>query len=557
MTAFPGSGNGVLPRMLSQVTAGQPRTERTSFTAESIAQRPALRILTVISVVIPAHEALAHYRDCLSSLAAQDYRDFEVIWVDSASRDGSLERVREEFPSTRVIALPSNAGYRGGTNAGCAEARGELIVVANQDVRFDAGFLTALAEGAGRYPEAAIFAPKILDFDDPDRINEAGNTLHFTGLYGSRGLGAPAGDLAEESVLAAMSGCGFMVRRSAWTAAGGFSRDFDLYDSGWHASYEDADLAWRVQLAGHTIRYLPGAVMFHKFARKPMTPARFRSYEWGRWMTLARNYSLATLLLLGPALLAVECGMLLFAASRGMLGAKLGPVLWIVRHAPLVLERRRAVQATRRVPDSVILQRMAATIDVSHHLRGLLDAAARRVLDLAVAGTLLVAAAPLMLLVALLIRVTMGRPVLFAQIRPGLDERLFTLYKFRTMSGNRVTGLGRILRRWSVDELPQLLNVIRGELSLVGPRPLLPDYLPLYTPEQARRHAVKPGITGWAQIHGRNALTWEEKFALDVWYVDHRSLLLDLRILSATLKNVLTGRGVDGPGNERFLGTPS
>jgi sugar transferase EpsL len=191
----------------------------------------------------------------------------------------------------------------------------------------------------------------------------------------------------------------------------------------------------------------------------------------------------------------------------------------------------------------------------------------KRLLDLAIAVPLLVVMLPVMAAVAFIVRVTMGSPAIFRHVRPGLDAKLFTLYKFRTMSdrrdadGNdfpdeqRMTRVGKLIRRWSLDELPQLFNVIRGDLSLVGPRPLLPDYLPLYTPEQARRHEVKPGITGWAQIHGRNALSWEEKFAHDVWYVDHRSLLLDLRILFATLGGVLTGGGVEGPGNQRFTGS--
>jgi GT2 family glycosyltransferase len=324
----------------------------------------------VISVVIPAHQALAHYRDCLSSLFAQTFRDFEVIWIDSASTDGSLQRVREEFPDVRIIALESNAGYRGGTNAGCAEARGDLILVANQDVRFDERFLAALDDAARRHAEASIFAPKVLLFDDPAQINEAGNTLHFSGLYGSRGLGAPASSYAEETPLATMSGCCFLIRRSAWEEAGGFSRDLELFVSGWHASYEDADLAWRVRLAGHAIAYIPSAMMFHKFERKPLSAARFRSYVWGRWMTLARNYRVSTLVIIAPVLLLIELGMLAFALRQGFASTQFKIAFWMLRHGRLILGRRRAVQATRRVTDAVILREMAATIDVSHRVRG-------------------------------------------------------------------------------------------------------------------------------------------------------------------------------------------
>jgi lipopolysaccharide/colanic/teichoic acid biosynthesis glycosyltransferase len=165
----------------------------------------------------------------------------------------------------------------------------------------------------------------------------------------------------------------------------------------------------------------------------------------------------------------------------------------------------------------------------------------------------------------------MGPPVFFRQLRPGLHGRPFRVVKFRTMAdardarggllpdAARLTAVGRVLRATSLDELPQLWNVLRGELSLVGPRPLLMQYLPRYSPEQARRHDVLPGVTGWAQVHGRNALSWEDKFALDVWYVDHWSPWLDLRILAATLLHVARREGISQPGHAtmpEFLGTP-
>jgi lipopolysaccharide/colanic/teichoic acid biosynthesis glycosyltransferase len=181
-------------------------------------------------------------------------------------------------------------------------------------------------------------------------------------------------------------------------------------------------------------------------------------------------------------------------------------------------------------------------------------------LDRSVASVGLICTFPIMAAVAVAIRLEGAGPVLFTQLRPGLGGRPFRLYKFRTMrdargsdgrplpDGDRLTSLGRFLRRTSLDELPQLWNVLRGELSLVGPRPLLMEYLPRYSPKQARRHLVKPGITGWAQVNGRNALSWEEKFAFDVWYVDHWSLFLDLRILARTAKSVITAHGVSSPG---------
>jgi len=186
--------------------------------------------------------------------------------------------------------------------------------------------------------------------------------------------------------------------------------------------------------------------------------------------------------------------------------------------------------------------------------------ALKRLMDVCLASFALLLLALPMLFIACVVRLSMGKPVLFRQQRPGLHDKPFTLIKFRTMRdlrdahGNllpddlRLTQLGHWLRSTSLDELPELFNVLKGEMSLVGPRPLLMEYLPRYTPEQARRHEVKPGITGWAQINGRNALTWEEKFALDVWYVDNWDLWLDIKILWWTIWKVLQREGISAQG---------
>ncbi|KPD25512.1 UDP-galactose phosphate transferase [Thermus scotoductus] len=185
----------------------------------------------------------------------------------------------------------------------------------------------------------------------------------------------------------------------------------------------------------------------------------------------------------------------------------------------------------------------------------------KRILDVVGASFALLAFGPLMLYVALRIWREMGSPVLFRQVRPGLHGKPFVMYKFRTMTEERdaegrllpdekrLTPLGKFLRQSSLDELPEFINVLKGEMSLVGPRPLLMEYLERYTPEQARRHEVKPGITGWAQVNGRNALSWEEKFRLDVWYVDNWNLLLDLKILFLTLVKVLRREGISAEGH--------
>ncbi|MFZ2889151.1 sugar transferase [Sulfuricurvum sp.] len=190
--------------------------------------------------------------------------------------------------------------------------------------------------------------------------------------------------------------------------------------------------------------------------------------------------------------------------------------------------------------------------------------------DQLLAVTLLILALPLIALIALLIVFTMGRPVLFTQRRPGLHGKIFTIYKFRTMSDTRdineellsdelrLRGVGKWVRSLSLDELPQLLNVLKGEMSFIGPRPLLPEYLPLYTLQQARRHDVKPGITGWAQINGRNAISWEEKFRYDIEYVDNISFAFDFKIFYRTFAKVFIKEGISQAGEatmEKFTGS--
>jgi sugar transferase EpsL len=185
----------------------------------------------------------------------------------------------------------------------------------------------------------------------------------------------------------------------------------------------------------------------------------------------------------------------------------------------------------------------------------------KRSFDMVVAGVALAALSLPLAVIALLVRRRLGSPVLFRQARPGLHGRPFTMYKFRTMKdatgpdglplpdGERSTPFGDLLRRTSLDELPELFNVLRGDMSLVGPRPLLMRYLERYNPEQMRRHDVRPGITGWAQVNGRNSLSWDEKFELDLWYVQHHSFGLDLKILWMTLRSVLLKEGISASGH--------
>lgn len=203
-------------------------------------------------------------------------------------------------------------------------------------------------------------------------------------------------------------------------------------------------------------------------------------------------------------------------------------------------------------------------------VRGATSDLIRRATEFALALLLIVAFAPLLLLLATIIRVKLGGPVLFRQSRPGFEGKPFHLVKFRSMTdergaggellpdAQRLTPFGRMLRATSLDELPELWNVLKGEMSFVGPRPLLMEYLPLYSPEQSRRHQVRPGITGWAQVNGRNTIGWDEKLKLDVWYVDNRSFWLDLKIIAMTVRSVLARADINAPGHAtaaKFSGT--
>lgn len=201
---------------------------------------------------------------------------------------------------------------------------------------------------------------------------------------------------------------------------------------------------------------------------------------------------------------------------------------------------------------------------------GLYQKYIKRLLDIVISGLALVILSPVLLITAALVRINLGSPVIFKQPRPGKDEKIFNLYKFRTMTdardadgkllsdGARLTPFGKWLRSTSLDELPELLCILKGDMSLVGPRPLLVKYLPLYNEEQRHRHDVRPGLTGWAQVNGRNTLTWEEKFRHDVWYVQNISFMLDVKILFTTIAKAFCREGISAEGSDtmdEFVGT--
>lgn len=321
-----------------------------------------------VSIVIPGYNASPHFEDCLGSISSQDFPDSEVIWVDSASTDDSLQRIRTQFPQAKIVTLTSNVGYRRAVNIGAHKAQGEYLVVCNQDTRMDTAWLSEMVESIEADRTVGIIAPKILMFDDSQVINEAGNTLHYTGLYGSRGIGAQIAKYSVPETIATMSGCCFLIRRDLWTKLGGFSEDFDQFDTDWHASFEDVDLAWRAQLMGYKVMFCPRALMYHKYEAKGMPPERFCSYEWGRYLVILRNYELRTLILLIPPLLVIEAGAWLYAIAKGQpwLTGKAGVMNWLATNIPQLRQMRCHVQESRTVPDRTIVKRMDYKIQITH-----------------------------------------------------------------------------------------------------------------------------------------------------------------------------------------------
>lgn len=321
-----------------------------------------------VSIVVPAYNAIPYFESFLSSIYCQNRIKFEVIWVDSSSTDESVQKIRVQFPQTKIIELKSNAGYRRAANIGAREAQGEYLVICNQDTKVECDWLGQLVSSAETQLTVGIVAPKILMYDDPGIINEVGNTLHFTGLYGSRGLGAPATMFNVPEVIATVSGCCFLIRRALWEKLGGFSEDFDQFDTGWHASYEDVDLAMRAQLLGYKVVYCPQALMYHDYKSKGMIPERFCSYEWGRYLFILRNYELKTLILLIPMLVALELGSWLYAVAMGRpwLMSKIRVMNWFMRNGYVLNTMRSRVQSMRVVDDRVLIARMSSKISLTH-----------------------------------------------------------------------------------------------------------------------------------------------------------------------------------------------
>jgi hypothetical protein len=321
-----------------------------------------------VSIVIAAYNALSDYKMCLSSMLAQTEKSVEIIWVDSASSDNSVSLIREEFPSVRVVELDYNAGYRGGTNVGCQHAKGEYIVVCNQDVEVAVDWIQELVHSIENAPtDVGIVAPLIMLYEQRDLVNEAGNTFHFSGLYGSRGLNEGRERFSKEEEIGTVSGCSFLIRRKVWEDLGGFSSDYDVYAPGFHAGVEDLDLCWRARLQGFRILINPRSLMYHKYIKKGWTGGRLNSLYFSYNLTAFRNFQLRSIVLLSPFLFLLFCCFWGAAFIDGLktVGLLARTQIWFFQNLGEISKMRQKVQSVRKVPDLSILRVMSPTLKVT------------------------------------------------------------------------------------------------------------------------------------------------------------------------------------------------
>lgn len=325
-----------------------------------------------VSIVVLTWNSRRHIDTCLNSLLDQDFDNFQVCVYDSCSSDDTVDYVKTHFPQVALTKFDSNLGYRRGNAAAMRQLKSDYIVICNDDIKVERAWLHELVTALEEDPVAGMATPMILDANIPQLVNAAGNTLNFTGMYGPRGKGEPRSLHEQKCVLAAVSGCCFIVRSSLVAQLGGFSSDFDAFDVGWHASFEDVDFGWRLQLLGYTIKYVPTSVMYHYYSQQLIRPSWFASYEWGRYVTVLRNYQAVTLLFLLPLLIALEVSTWLYSILKGKayIRAKASVMWWLATHVSTVMSMRQDIQETRRASDVSILLRMSSTIGIGRQLGG-------------------------------------------------------------------------------------------------------------------------------------------------------------------------------------------
>jgi len=319
-----------------------------------------------VSVLILAHNERSELTVCLASIMRQTYSNFEIIVVNSGSTDDTTSFVQSEYPQVNLLVSDDNLGYRRGNRLGFKAATGEYILVLNADTELAPDCLAQLVAAGEEDSKVGLVAPKILMFYDRQVINEVGNTLHFTGMCNSRGLGEPSANYMQPETLGAISGAGFLVRRDLLERLGGFSEVFDLLDTGFHSCGEEYDLAWRAQMAGYHIRLAPKALIYHKYLSKPMSGPKFSTFEFGRWMVVLLNYELKTLLLLLPVLILLDVMVWVYVLAKGRdwFIAKWKVASWIILNIPLLRAIRRRVQSQRVVGDGAVLKNLSPTINV-------------------------------------------------------------------------------------------------------------------------------------------------------------------------------------------------
>lgn len=560
-------------------------------TADPLTDMPPVSKAPLVSVVVVTYQSAQHLPDLLHSLRAQTLRDFEVVHVDSASADGTCATLDHHWPDLSRIWSSENLGYRRGNQRGMEMAAGKYILLVNDDVELHPRLLEELVATAEADERIAIVAPAILVHGYSRRLNAAGSALMPAGFYSARGKDQPYEDFREAADLVAASGCCFLLRRSFFQRSGGFAPIFDALPSGWHASAEDLDLCWRAWAGGWRVRYQPRAVLWHKYTQKQLDKARLASLLSGRMVFVWMNFSKGMLWRLAPVLLVTECAVAAYCAVRGARFLRAWGTCWnwAWRSRRRLGELRKVRLSQKRRPDRELLTLLSPAITLAPELQrnwivraacwtwfgwnalwlgwrsspvhsARIYPAVKRLADTATAAVLIVLLAPLLAVLATMVRWKLGSPVLFRQTRIGWQEQPFLLYKFRSMrdaqdsngkplpDAERLTRFGGWLRSWSLDELPQLWNVLRGDMSFIGPRPLLPQYLPRYTEHHRIRHQVKPGLSGLAQVNGRNAITWQSRLDLDAEYVRSISPLLDLSIAWRTLGKLIRRDGISRAG---------
>ncbi len=324
------------------------------------------------SIVIVTWNAEGDIEETLDSIYEQDYTNFEVIVIDSASSDSTVEVIRTKYPQVRLTVAEENVGYRRGNQMGMLLAKGDYIVACNDDVRVEKHWLGGLVNVMVEDPSIGMATPLILDHTKPETISAAGNTLIYIGMAAHsqyRGESREFG-LALDPELAAVSGCSFIIPKSIFETTGGFSNDFNQFDSGWHAGCEVADLAWRVQLLGKSIKLVPDSILYHKHNWKKLHAERFIAHEWGRYLLLFRNYELKTLVMLSPILIVLELMSCVFCLIRGRRWIKLKRAQWrwLFANTKSLKSMRSNVQRNRSVEDMSIIRKMDPTISVAYSL---------------------------------------------------------------------------------------------------------------------------------------------------------------------------------------------